>query len=109
MTFDRRARAKELADELALDLDHEHVHPIGTIVLDGAASAIESALLAFAREVLTPQRKKDAAVMHMTAKLCALPEDDNGRISRSDAMELVMQWRMKWDAANRAKSLEDGA
>ena len=97
MTFDPRARAREMASMLAADLSLD----------TGRCARFESTLLAFAREVLTPQREKDAAVMHMTAKLCALPEDDHGRISRESAMELVMQWRMKWDAANRAKSLED--
>lgn len=102
MTFDPRARAQELAAIVAVQSAFTPEERLGPTI----ERLTESALLAFAREVLTPQREKDAAVMHMTAKLCALPEDDNGRISRPDAMELIMQWRMKWDAANRAKGLE---
>ena len=100
MTFDPRARAREIATKAYSTADT--YSRIGQHL--SAVSAIESALLAFAREVLTqePQREKDAAVMHMTAKLCALPEDENERISRSDAMELIVQWRMKWDAAKDA-------
>lgn len=104
MTFDPRARAAQIAKETSDQISGEW-----PLLMNDLERIVESALIRFASEVLTPQREKDAAVMHMTAKLCALPEDENERISRSDAMELVMQWRTKWDAANRAKSLEDGS
>lgn len=84
MTFDPRSKARKAAMELRA----------AYAMTPAAADAIESALLAFAREVLTQEPDEGMRIAGYEA--ACLDEDDISEIAIWNAM-----------SAHRAKSLED--
>ena len=64
----------------------------------------EQHIIQLCKDELLAALTRDAAGFKLTAELCALTEDKNERISRPQAMVLVVEWRMAIDATRKGKA-----